>query len=172
MTRFPDWTAAEVALAVKLDRVSIDETIKTADESVTSSTTLQNDNHLFYTVGATGTYIFDLWLWMNSAANAAGDIKIGFTFPTGTCGFTAIGLDTTLASSFTGTMHTQGVNSATSGTTALALGLSTSTTVGHVHGFLIATATGTLQMQWAQNGSNGSASTILTGSHMLVRQVA
>jgi hypothetical protein len=144
---------------------------KLVDEPVTSSTTLQNDDELSYAV-AVGTYVVDVWLYMSSAANAAGDIKVGFSFPTGTLGFTAIGLDNSLASGFTGTMHTQGVVSATSGTTALALGLSTNTVVGHIHGVLTATAAGTLQLMWAQFASNANASTVKAGSHMLVRRVA
>jgi hypothetical protein len=145
---------------------------KTADESVTSSTTLQDDNHLLFSIPQAGTYVFDARLFMTSAANAAGDIKVGFTFPTGTCHFAFIGLDDTLASGFKGPMHGQGALSATSGTTALALGLSTSTLFGSVQGILIATASGTLTLQWAQLASNASASTVKSGSHMLVRQVA
>jgi hypothetical protein len=172
VTRFPDWTAAEVVTAAKLDKVSLDYVLKTADESVASSTTLQNDNHLAYTVGATGTYVFDLWLYCTSAANAAGDIKFGFTFPTGTCHFSANGPDSALASGTVQSTQWQAITSATSGTSALGFGASTSTNALEIRGILIATATGTLQLQWAQLASNASASTILAGSHMITRQVA
>ena len=138
---------------------------KTADEPVTSSAALQDDDQLLYTIAATGTYVFDAYLIATSAANAAGDLSLGFTAPTGTLQYQGIGLDTTLASGNTGT-----VNTASSGT--LNYGLSTTATLIWIHGTLIATATGTLQLQWAQQASNASASTVKSGSHMLVRQVA
>jgi hypothetical protein len=145
---------------------------KTADESVTSSATLQNDDHLLYTIGATGTYIAELCLFGTSAANAAGDLQFGFSFPTGTLHFGMQGLDTTLASSFDGTLRSTGVLSATSGTSNLTAGLSTSTIFIRVYAELIATATGTLQFMWAQQASNASASTLKSGSWMRVTQVA
>lgn len=172
MARFPDFTAAEVVTAAKLDSGMVDYILKTADESVTSSTTLQNDNHLAATIGATGTYAADLHLWITSAADAAGDIKVSFTFPTGTLHMSGDGLDTSLATGFGGTSTGLGVLSATSGTSTIAFGASTSTLCVRVHALLIATATGTLQLQWAQNGSNGNATTVKAGSHMIVRQVA
>ena len=172
MTRFPDWTAAEVAPAAKLDKVSVDYVFKSADESVTSSTTLQNDNHLSASIGATGSYVFDLWLYVTSAANAAGDFKFGFTFPTGTLHFSANGPDSALASGTVQSTQWQAITSATSGTSALGYGASTSTNALEVHGVLIASATGTLQLLWAQLASTASATTVLAGSHMIVRQVA
>jgi len=145
---------------------------KTADQSVTSSTALANDTHLLYAIGATGTYIFDVHLFATSAANAAGDLSVGFTFPTGTLHFGVNGLNNTLASGSSTPGEHAGTLSATSGTTSLPLGLSTATTYQTVHGILIATATGTLRLQWAQFASNANASTLKSGSHMLVRQVA
>lgn len=172
MTGFPSWTTSEVVTAAKMRQVSVDFVRKTADESVTSSTTLQNDDHLAYTVGATGTYAVDVYLFAVSAANAAGDINVGFSFPTGTMHWGGSGLDVTLASSVDGTMSAGAHLSATSGTSAHGFGLSTATTLLVVHGLLIATATGTLQFMWCQNSSNANASTVKAGSYMLVRQVA
>ena len=145
---------------------------KSADESVTSSTALQNDNHLFCTIANTGTYVVDLYLYATSAADAAGDMVVGFSFPTGTLHFDAVGLDASLASGSTGTSVGLGRLSATSGTTSINVGLSTSVLSIHMHGILGATATGTLQFMWAQLASNANASTVKAGSHMLVRQVA
>jgi hypothetical protein len=145
---------------------------KTADESVTSSTTLQDDDHLLYAIGATGTFIFDAWLYATSAADAAGDLAVGFTFPTATCHAGVFGLSDTLASGDSGSVKAQAGLSITSGAVLANLGLSTSTLMIHLHGILIATATGTLRLQWAQASSSASASTVKAGSHMLVRQVA
>jgi len=172
MTRFPDWTTSEVVTATKLDQVSVDYVLKSADESVNLSTTLQNDNDLAYTVAATGTYIADLWLYVTSAANAAGDLNVGFSFPTGTLHYSAVGLGLGLASGNDGTVTPPTILSATSGSSVLGLGLSTALLLVRVHAILIATATGTLQFMWCQNSSNANNSTVKAGSHMIVRQVA
>lgn len=145
---------------------------KTADQSITSSTVQTNDTHLLYTIGATGTYVVDVYLWALSAANAAGDLNVGFSFPTGTFSLQGFGPDVGLAS---GTVQTGSwfANSAiTTGVAALSFGLSTGQVGIHLHGLFVATATGTLRLQWAQFASSGSASTLKSGSHMLVRQVA
>ena len=173
------WVAGETVTAALMNAHVRDNLLalngyatKTADESVTSSTTLQNDDHLSYSIGATGTYIFDLFLFAVSAADAAGDLKVAFTFPAGTLHFMADGLDATLASGSNGTSINTGILSATSGSSSVNFGLSTTVVGIRVHGILVATATGTLQTQWAQAASNANASTVKAGSHLLVRQVA
>lgn len=147
--------------------------VKTADEAVSNSAALQNDNHLSYSIVDTGTFIIDAYLFANGG-NAAGDIKVGFSFPTGTLRFSGVGLDIGLASGQVGTISAGAFAStpATSGTSALPYGVSTLDNLIWIHGIFVATATGTLQLMWAQNGTNGTATNVLTGSHMLVQQVA
>lgn len=145
---------------------------KTADQSVTSSTTLVNDTHLSVALPVVGTYLFDLWLYGASAANAAGDLSVGFSFPAGTCMAGGIGPDVSLASG-NAVIGQFGVNTAlTSGGVYNAYGLSTGVTLTYLHVNLTVTATGTFQLMWAQSTSNASASTLKAGSHMLGRQVA
>lgn len=164
------FTAGQVVTAAQLNAIN-GYVLKTADQSVTSSTVLVNDTHLSYTIPAAGTYIVDLWLFASSGANAAGDLLFGFTFPAGTFYAFTDGLDIGLASAANGTVQMAGV-AATSGAAIQAFGLSTSVTAALIHAVFIATAAGTLRFQWAQNASNASASTVKAGSHMLVRQVA
>jgi len=171
MTRFPDWTASEVVTATKLDQVSVDYVPKTADEDLNLSTTLQNDNHLAYAINATGTYVIDLFLLARSAANAAGHINLAFTFPAATAYWWGPGPDATLASGSIQTTQWVGVAPYTSGG-GINYGLSTTVIGMHIHLLLIATATGTLQLQWAQVASNANNTTVKAGSHMIVRQVA
>lgn len=154
------------------DLVAINgDVMKTADQSVTSSTVLVNDTHLLYTIPVVGSYVFDVYLYVVSAANAAGHLNVGFTFPTGTCYAGAQGLTTALASGSSGTAQIAG-GPITSGTAFVSLGASTTSISVQIHGRLVATATGTLRLQWAQAVSNASATTLKTGSHMRVRQVA
>jgi len=144
---------------------------KAADESVTSSTTLQNDDHLSCSIGATGTYDITLHLIGTSAANAAGHLNAAFTFPAGTFYLTGAGLTTALASGSSGSVQ-MFASSITSGTAFASYGLSTSQVSIILHGTFVATGTGTLQLQWCQAVSNANASTLKTGSSMKVQQVA
>lgn len=173
------WVTSEVVTAAVMNAHVRDNltalngyVLKTADESVTSSTALQNDNHLAYSIGAAGTYPFDLYLYATSAANAAGDIKVAFTFPTGTMHFSGWAADSGIASGAIQTGVWVAKLSAVSGTDTFDAGLSTATLGIVIHGVLIATATGTLQTQWAQLASNANASTVKAGSHLIVRQAA
>lgn len=146
--------------------------IKSANESVTSSTTLQDDDHLTVSISATGTYTFDLTLFV-AAGDSAADIKAGFTFPTGTCHFVGTGPHTgAITSGTSGVGEYFAITSATSGTSFLGYGISSGATIGiRLRGVLIATATGTLKLQWAQVTSSGTATTVLAGSHMTVNRV-
>lgn len=140
---------------------------KSADESVTSSTTLQNDDHLLFTVVAGQSYVFELWLVLFSTS-AVPDVKVGFTFPAGTMAFGAFGGD--------GTAQGFANSAATSGTTVVALGVAVSTspnaTNGRVSGSFLCTTGGTVQMQWAQNVSDAVGMTVKAGSTLTVMRVA
>lgn len=164
-------TAAEFNREVRDNFLALNGFVyKTADESVNLSTTLQNDNHLAYAVVA-GSYVIDMRLMATSAANAAGDLSIGFTFPTATFYGMAYGADSALAS---GSVQDGqwGANTLTTGVVFQNFGLSTAMLGIHFHGLLICTAAGTLQLQWAQQASNANNSTLKAGSYMTVKQVA
>lgn len=148
---------------------------KSANENVSSSTALQDDDHLagFIIPAASGTFIGDVFLRGTSAANAAGDLVVGFTFPTGTFHAVGFGPDVGLASGFvqTGAWNSDSAGF-TSGATGLQFGLSTATIGIHIHFDFVATAAGVLTLQWAQGSSSGNASTLRSGSHMTLEQVA
>lgn len=146
--------------------------LKTADESVASSTVFQDDNHLVYTIAAAGTYVVDVWLLASSEANNAGDLLWAFDFPTGTMYGFQIAPDNGLVSGAIQTTEWRGGSLTSGAETNQGIGLSTITNTSLIHGVLVATATGTLKFQWRQRSSNVNASTIHAGSHMLVRQVA
>lgn len=164
------FTAGQVLTAAQLNNLG-NYVEKSADQSVTSSTTLVNDSQLAVSLPVTGTYLVDVWLYGVSAANAAGGIRYGFSFPTGTLHYGTIVPIASLASGTSGSGDWATQLSATSGVAAGVGGLSTSTTMHYLHGRLSVTATGTLQFMWAQASSNTNASTVKAGSHMLVRRV-
>jgi hypothetical protein len=179
------WTAPATFVSGELTSAQMNEQVrdnflalnpapisKFADESLNLSTVLQNDNELAYTIADTGTFEFDVFLAVTSAANAAGDIAVGFSFPAGFVNFFGIGPDVSLASGNIGTAHFGTALGATSGTTALAFGCSTATAYVRINGIFTATAAGTLQLMWAQSSSNANNTTVKAGSFMRVRQSA
>lgn len=148
---------------------------KTADESLTSNTTLQNDDALTLAVAANATYTFRVWMLAVDATDANGDIKFGFTFPTGaTCHFSGKGPHSLLAGGGAfGDGEYIGRNTATSGSTIASYGLSTSIVGIELTGLLIVGGTaGNLQLQWAQNASDANATTVQAGSFMTLERVA
>lgn len=128
---------------------------KSADESVTSSATLQNDDELLLAIAANETRIFDLHVAY--VGGTTGDFRFGFTFPSG-CNLylSATSYDTT-------TTQQSSVSSGASGT-ASALGATTAV-LFHARGVVMNGATaGNFQFQWAQSVSNGTATTVKAGS--------
>lgn len=141
-------------------------TAKAADETVTSSTALQNDNHLSASIPANGTYAFRLVLF-GTCASATPDLKMAFTSPAGTLLWGTLAPD--VASNVTGATSTYRTQTGSGNT--LSVGAGTDFMVV-VEGTFVATATGTLQFQWAQDVSNASGVTLKLGSTMRVERIA
>jgi hypothetical protein len=145
---------------------------KTADESVTSSATLQNDNELSIAIPAAGTYEITLNLRLQSAASSAGDFAPGATFPAGTMIMSIDGLDTSIGAVSNGVI-TRRSEAITSGVDpGLDIGCSSAPTLARITFLFIATASGTFQFQWAQSASNANATTVLANSTLTMVQRA
>lgn len=150
---------------------------KTADESLTSNTTLQNDDHLVLSVAANAVYTFDLFIMAQSAnSDLSGDIKFAFTFPTAaTLHFSGTGpnnADLSGANSSNSNGEWIARPSATSGTTFIPYGMSGVPIGVMIHGLLVTGANaGSLQLQWAQNTSDPDTTTVLTGSWIRAQRV-
>jgi hypothetical protein len=159
--------------AAKVEALVIRAVVKGADESVTSSTTLQNDDALTMAVAANTTYLLDgLLMWIG---NTTGEIKFALTSPTGSTVHFAIAGPNNAIADGSGAASGEWLpvqNSTTSPTTSLNLGASTIMTHGQLRGTLITGANaGSLTVQWAQQVSNGTATTIKAGSWMRLHQV-
>lgn len=128
--------------------------VKTAPETVTSSTSLQSDDHLSCTIGTSGTWVINLNLAVT--ANASGGFKYDFTLPAGATGYMVATGNTTLGT--TGVSATAGAG----GTAAITVGI----------GFLIKLyvvsggTAGTVQFRWAQNASFGTGTSLGQGSNL------
>ncbi len=140
---------------------------KAADETVTSSTTLQNDNDFSFSIGANETYIIECHLTV-SWGPGVGGFKYDFTGPTSPTNVmifeNVVGWGTGNASgsqitafssshSFTDTDHAYGANFIIRGTIENGANA------------------GTVQLRWAQETSDAIAATMWRGSYMKATQV-
>lgn len=174
----PNFVAGTVVTEANLDALSNDLTAlngfvrKTADESVTSSTTLQNDDHLSIAIPGAGSYEIVLNLIVTSGANAAGDMRVGATFPTGTMTMFVNALDVSLASGSSGTAERRALAITSGVDPVVGIGASTTTAEAVVKFLFVATASGTFQFQWAQSASNVNATTVKANSYLTMKQMA
>lgn len=144
--------------------------IKSADETVASSTTNQNDNELSIAVDANTTYWVECFLIY--AAHPSADIKVTYSGPSGTTmqwcadglvsGSTSVVDD--VSRSLQGLANTPSHGGITDNTTVLVAMHKGVLTVGGT--------AGNLTLQWAQLASNASATRVYAGSTLVVTRVS
>jgi len=131
------------------------QVIKSADESITSDSTLNNDSELLMALDATSTYFGKVLMLMDS--DPTPDIK--FTI------------------AYSGTTIDAGKSDDINGNTATALGAETTINSGawpfwHYTKFFIKTnSAGTMNVQWAQATSDAAATIMMAGSTLRMRKV-
>ena len=139
---------------------------KTGSESVTSSTTFQDDDDLVLAVESGAVYEFRAVLVYDG--DSAGDLKYQIAIPGGT----VVASRQSLVSTAAGTSDDgAGFLDATTVATAGTLGVGTQATVLLV-GLVTIDTTGDLKVRWAQNTSNATATRLLAGSFVTLRRVA
>lgn len=145
----------------------------TANQSATSTTTMANATNLSVPVVANAIYTFECNLSI-SGGNNLGNLKLGFTMPTGAAvDYAGQGLVAGTASGASGSIIVQGQENQSSPTTALVFGATTAITRVQLTGQLRMSSTaGTFQLQFAQNASNATATVLRSRSFMLVTRVA
>lgn len=127
----------------------------------TSSTALANVTGLTATLVAGKKYRFEAELYTTS--NVAGGVQAAIA---GTCTATAI--------VYEGLTYNAGVITQTRGTAlATAVGAVTAVTAAYIHivGLITVNAAGTLTVQFAQNASSGTASSVLVGSTFVTTEI-
>ena len=143
---------------------------KTANESVSSSTTLQDDDHLVFAIGA--SEIWSVTLHIFFLCDVSGDIKFGLTVPSGASGtFAGIGPALGMSSVVDAPVNISRVE--LDGTLAYG-GLSGGSPAYVQLNILLVNSTNAddLQLQWAQNGSSGTATTVYEHSHGIATKLA
>lgn len=132
---------------------------KSASESVTGSTALQNDDELQLVLEASKTYIVDGAIFASSTS-AAPDIAIAFTGQSGS----NIKIGYTTADD-NGILQASGVASS-----RIALRANTPTAI-LLKGTITTGSGGDLQLRWAQATSNGNATIVGAGSYLRAEEI-
>lgn len=143
---------------------------KSADESVTSSTTLQNDDHLVLPLAANARYLLDGYLSYTGPTFAAGpaDLKADWAIPSGASvrwSHNGPGSNTPNGIAATETNHSTAHVLGTYGT-------GTNITSRPAGWVTTGSTAGNLQLRWAQNVSNGTPVTMRAGSWIKLKRVA
>lgn len=156
-------TASEVMNTVfGLDLMDWQFVRKASDESVTSSTTLQDDDALLFAVGANQTWLYTIVVYWGSGG---GQIKCRTTAPASSAGWYGT---TRSAVATTASSHANGTAISFAGTTISGEG-----TCLVLEGIVRTAGTaGNLTFQWAQDSSNVAATTVGTDSYLIARRVA
>jgi hypothetical protein len=151
------------------DIVNPNYVLKSATESVTSSTTLQDDNDFSFAL-TPGIWRIEVYLHCTGAAAGAGDIKTAWT-NTGTM----TNLARTLLGAGIGQTSVTAQNVRYQGLTGLStnaqFGLTAQTAVVKEELLIDVSSSGTLTLQWAQQTSSGTATSVLAGSRAFLTQV-
>lgn len=150
--------------------------VKPADETVSASTTMQDDADFFFPVDANSIYYVELMLWVTSGASNTPDIKTGWTLP----------------ASATATLAQLMYDSGATGATTISIGhryQNTTPTTAQPAGVLTSAVqpassvwiravirtggtAGTAQFQWAQNTSDATGTVVKQDSVMKVYKAA
>jgi hypothetical protein len=156
--------------------------LKQIDESVTSSTTLQDDNEFDFTLERNGVYEIEAVLYVTSSSTTP-DFKCLWVLGGGSSW--KIGNMSSIRAGIgqgTGSTSSQGsddINMSALGmgtypTTAFEYGVQSatwSTAIIEKHIVHVSNITGTCKLQWAQNTSNGSATTLKGGSYVKITKL-
>lgn len=142
---------------------------KTADESVTSSTTLQNDNHLTYTFPSAGLYEINLNL--SYTGDPAGDILCDWA-TTGTVTIYSRRYTTGCAQAMTSAYDTTlKYRSYANLADDVTYGAYNNTCVAKENFLINVTASSTITFRWAQDTSSTTATTVQEGSYLTAKKV-
>lgn len=136
--------------------------VKSADETVNNSTTLQNDDELLFAVGANEVWQFELWLLANSSTVA--DLKWAWTVPTGA----------TLEGIYLGATNAgaDGIQLFNATDAISVYGGGADLIPGRITGIVVVGGTpGNVQFQWAQDSLEVSDTKVLQNTVLIARRV-
>jgi hypothetical protein len=142
--------------------------VKSADETVTSSATIQDDNHLNFAVAANRTYELSGAITADNTTNSI-DIKVAFQLPTGgSINVYVLGVQDA------GGLAIQGSARLTVSNTPKTITISgaVSTLIQFRGIVVIGNNSGNVKFRWAQGTSNATGTIVRANSYMVLRRVA
>lgn len=156
---------------------------KTADTSITASATTVADTHMQFTVVANAVYVWNAWIIYDGHID--GDLNVDFTAPTGSegeWGGMGAGRPVTGASStptlridtagVSGYMVRTETSDVTSARSFGCLGVGTTMSLLLVGTLRVGSTAGTFSLDWAQQASHATATTLYTDSYMWLQRTA
>lgn len=166
----PTWTSGQVLTASDVNTWFVPlAAVKTSNESVTSSTTLQNDDELFVSVTTNSSYLVHCMIFCDGAST--GDIKIQFTGPAGaTLSGVVNGL--TLGAASASDDQVASIDLATAKSFGLQGGAGTTRPLSVLATLVVGGTSGTFRLQWAQDTSDATATRVMTGSHLVLFRIS
>lgn len=168
---YPTLLAGQRATAALL-RSMLPQTVrKTADESRAATTTYTDDTHLVFAAEVNAVYT--MYGWIKHFADPTPDIKVQFSVPTGCLGewgWLMPGSGTLAAGTAGYSIRTES-NDVSTGRTGY--GTSDSQHMTPMGGiFRMGSTAGNIALQWAQNTSNATATTLYTDSFLTFTRIA
>lgn len=159
-----NWDIVDTQLKAVSDSVPLfTRAIKSADKTITNSTTFDPDNHLFLPVASNSIYILDSMLLYAGPADPAGGIKFDWTGPAGFTinwvNYGVLGVGTGTLTSYDAVMET-----AAGGRFHGTAGLPTTLSLQPKGVVRTLGTAGTLTLRWAQAAANATGTTLKTDS--------
>lgn len=168
---YPTPAAGQRLTATLLRSMQAQTVRKTADTERSATTTYADDPHLVFAAEANAVY--QMWGWIKYFADPTPDIKIQFSVPSGCLGEWAWNMpgSGTLTTGTVGYSIRTETNDVSSGRTGY--GTSDSTHMTPMGGtFRMSSTAGNIALQWAQNTSNATATTLYTDSFLIFLRIA
>lgn len=168
------WAAGDILTATDQNTHPMQQqwVVKSANETITSSTTLQNDDHLLISVAASTRYLLEAFLLLSGTSNV-GAIKLFWTAPSGST------LDWSPHSTYyNGATSAVGDIDASAWTLSDSRPTAAATANPNNHfacpkGILLTGGSaGTLQFQWAPNNNTGDSAIVRAGSLLRLTRLA
>jgi hypothetical protein len=145
---------------------------KTSDETVTSSTTFQDDDHLTLAIGASEIWVIQAHLFYDAATT--GDLKTAFSLPTGATGISGshrpeVNIAATIGS---GNWNVQ--TDFTTPGASIAGGVGSGTRLYKLDTLVVDNGVnaGNVTLRWAQNSSDGTGTVMRANSCLIAQRFA
>lgn len=166
----PTFIAGDVPTAAQVNGWFVNTlyAVKTANESVTSNVTPQDDDHLTLSVEANASYLVQALFKFDGAT--AGDFRWKFVGPAGAT-YDGINSGLTNAAATTADDHAPYTPINTDNNHG-ALGAGTAVAASSTGLLIVAGTAGNFKVQWAQSFSSATATILQAGSFILLKRVA